>query len=181
MAPRQPVSHVGVAFHTVPGFPTQWSIVFSQSQQFEGEVWCATIIETTNGRTSVWTHLDWSPSRLDLMALFSGVVWITESTHSVNVLQNSVHLRGIISEIDSSNPYVWNDIGRDSEKFVSLVLWSIFQKRYVNLPEKVPSILILSIRRYLYDLQAAGRPDQESYPVLSIKTGKTTYARAMLL
>jgi hypothetical protein len=181
MAPQRSACHVGVAFHTVPGFPTQWSVVLSQSQRFEGKVWCTTISETTNGRGTFWKHLDWSPSRLDPMALFSGVIWVAKSTYAVSTLQNWVSSECIIPGKNDSESPTWDDIGRDSEEFAGLVLLRIFEGGYILLPDAHPPTLTSLIRDRLPDLQAAERPDRGSYPILSIDTGKITYARAKLL
>ncbi|KAI0247323.1 hypothetical protein BJV78DRAFT_944318 [Lactifluus subvellereus] len=181
MPPQPPSCSVGVAFHTVPDFPIQWALVLSKSERFEGKVWCSTLNETTNGRGAFWTHLDWSPSRLNPAAVFSGVIGIARSSQSVNTVQSSVPLQSIVSEVDCSQGLSWEDIGRDSEKYVGLALVHLCEGGLISLPGTDPATLPNLIRGRLQTLLGAHYPGRGSYPVVALKTGRITYARARLL
>lgn len=182
MAPSPTSCSVGVAFHQVPEYPTQWCLVLSQSQRFEGKVWCGSINETTKGRGTEWRHLDWSPSRLLPMGFFLGVIAIAQSSQSVTVVQDSVPMQSILSEvIGSSQSPTWEDIGCDSEKFVGLALKHLCERGLINLPGTDRATLPNLIRGRIPTLQDAQRPQRGSYPVVALKTGKITFARAKVL
>jgi hypothetical protein len=177
-SPRKPTNdcNVGVAFYTVPQFPLQWVLVLSESEKFEGDVWCTTINETTNGPGASWTHLDWSPSGLlHPIGFFSGVISIAQSSKSISTLQDLLPLERIVSEVLPQSS-TWEHIGRDSSKYVSLVLQHLCDGRFISVPGTNTAILPDLIRGRFQNLQAAQRPGSGSYPVVPLKTGEITYA-----
>lgn len=91
-------------------------------------------------------------------------------------------MQSILSEVAGhSQSLTWEDIGRDSEKFVGLALKHLCEEGLISLPGTDQATLPNLIRGRLPTLQSAQRPAKGSYPVVAFKTGKITFSRGKLL
>lgn len=175
MAPKKNLCQVGVAFYTVPDYPTQWTFVVSNNRRFEGQVWCTTLMENTDGRGAISMDLDWSPACLDQRMIFSGVVAVVESPHPFDTLKDSIPMGDLVSRVNPSFPFVtWADIGRDSETYVGLILTHLCRARLISVPGMDLNNPTNLIRPLLGVVQKTKVPQMGNYPIVSL-TGEVIF------
>ncbi|KAH9974931.1 hypothetical protein BGW80DRAFT_123528 [Lactifluus volemus] len=181
MAPVHAFCSVGVAFHTTPGYPTQWTFVISRSEWFQGKVWVSTLIENTGGRGATSMFLDWSPACLNQSMLFTGIVKVAESPIPFNTLKDAIPMGELVSKVNPSfSSVAWEDIGTDSEKYVGLILSHLCENRYISVPGTDHKELTHLIRGRLENLHKADIPRTGKYPVLDLTTGNAVYGDTRL-
>jgi hypothetical protein len=183
MAPVQGACNVGVAFHTVPAsdYPLQWTFVLSKSDWFQGKVWCTTLMENTEGRGATSMFLDWSPACLDQRMIYTGVVAVAKCELPFQTLKDLIPVGKLVSIVNPSFPSLtWEDIGRDSERYVELILTHLCKNRYINVPSTDPANLTNLIRARLGILQNTIVPRTGLYPVVSLRSGNVTYGDTRL-
>ena len=100
---RTSLSHVGLAIFNPTGFPTQWVLVLSPNEYFQGRVLCSTVGLNVNGWQEIWTECPSSPASFNRAATFAGVIHIEVLTQPIEVVQAEIKSKGIIST-KSANP-----------------------------------------------------------------------------
>lgn len=93
-------SHVGLAIFNPRSFPTQWVLVLSTNELFQGRVICSTVGTTVNGWREIWMECECSPASFNRSAPFGGVVHLAVLTQPMEVVQS--HIKS--NEIGSKNP-----------------------------------------------------------------------------
>ncbi len=97
------ISHVGLAIFNPVGFPTQWVLVLSPNELFQGRVLCSTVGTTVNGWQEIWMECEHSPASFNRAATFAGVIHIAVLTQPVEVVHSEIKSKGIVST-KSANP-----------------------------------------------------------------------------
>src|SRR5258708_36381074 len=90
-------SHVGLALFNPTGFPTQWVLVLSTNELFEGRVMCGTVGVSVNGWRGFWMECDCSPASFNRAATFVGVIHIAALTAPMDVVYSEIRSSGVIS------------------------------------------------------------------------------------
>jgi hypothetical protein len=152
--------HIGVAFYSFPNFPIQWTLVLSESPDFNGYVWCGTVTETVNGFGESWTLSTSSLTTLNPMAVFLGIVHVSKSSLPLTTTKGMVTLENVNAS-QSSYP-----IG--SEDYVVLALSHLCQSGAINLPDQKPQRISHSIRTVLVGLQQTPPRPGRGYLVMNL-------------
>ncbi len=97
------ISHVGLAIFNPAGYPTQWVLVLSPNELFQGRVLCSTIGMNVNGWQEIWMECDSSPAGFNRAAAFAGVIHIEVLTVPMDVVHSEIKTKGVIST-KSANP-----------------------------------------------------------------------------
>ncbi|KAH9170025.1 hypothetical protein EDB89DRAFT_1908188 [Lactarius sanguifluus] len=171
--------HIGVAFYAHPSFPTQWALVLSESPVFDGPVWCSTAVETVNGWGASWTPCDWSPAGFNPMALFSGVVYVTQAAMPTNHMQALISRSNVASELDRFRVQgTWRH-SSSAPTNTSSSSFSVSARDAISgSPKLNPSDLSNFIRGRVPDLQRAQRTQGgNAYPVVSLENGNVSFGR----
>ncbi|KAH9976177.1 hypothetical protein BGW80DRAFT_904826 [Lactifluus volemus] len=165
--------HIGVAFYTHRDFPAQWALVLSDNPLFEGHVWCSNAVETMNGWCVSWTPRAWSPaagSAFDPpVALFSGVVHISQISAPVNHVRAWIAGRNFASEFDRFQVHAADDIPYGTDKYVVLALWRLREERLIHFRELDLKSLASRIGSRLLILQQYP-PARTVYPVIPFES-----------
>ncbi|KAI0287763.1 hypothetical protein BC826DRAFT_1108192 [Russula brevipes] len=170
--------HIGVAFYHVPGFATQWVLVLSHDQLFQGKVWCSTAIKSVNGWRESRKICRPSLAAFDPIARLSGVVHVARSQMSMRFLVASVSEYEIVSEAEAeagqslaSNPDI-------PERYVVQILLLLYRKRSLKLPVRDPIVLANLIRGGLPVLQSAQHPPMSNtFPVVHLAKCEAFHGR----
>jgi hypothetical protein len=98
-------SHVGLAIFNPPGFPTQWVLVLSATNTFQGRVLCSTVGMSVNGWQEIWMECESSPASFNRAATFAGVLYVEGLIHPVEAVHAAILSEGIISAMDTNPAY----------------------------------------------------------------------------
>jgi hypothetical protein len=163
------LSHVGLAIFNPTGFPTQWVLVLSPNELFQGRVMCSTVGMNVNGFQEIWMECAGSPASFNRAATFAGVIHIAVLTQPIEVVQAEIKSKGIIST-KSANPAY-------TDQYVLQALKCIGDRRFG------PSSL-LSREKELYEAIQARIPilnqspqTTSSFPVTSIPLGGVRFGK----
>jgi hypothetical protein len=133
----QTTCHIGISIYTNPPFPTQWALVLSGSPVFEGDGWCSTAAITVNGWGQVWAPIHWSPSELNPMAIFTGVVHVGKADLRMDDVKKIISCKRLPSELErffhqsSSNaPY-----GTETYAILALIRLSEGGQTSIEIPQ----------------------------------------------
>jgi hypothetical protein len=91
-----PISHVGLAIFNLSRFPTQWVLVLSANEFFQGRVLCGTVSTTVNGWQETWTECEQSPASFNRSATFAGVIYIAQLTESMELVYSGIRCKGMV-------------------------------------------------------------------------------------
>jgi hypothetical protein len=91
------VSHVGLAIFNPAGFPTQWVLVLSRNELFQGRVLCSTVGTTVNGWQQICMECEHSPASFNRAATFAGVIHIAALPEKMDVIHSDIKSKGIVS------------------------------------------------------------------------------------
>jgi hypothetical protein len=91
------ISHVGLAIFNPAGFPTQWVLVLSANELFQGRVICSTVGTTVNGWQEIWMECDHSPASFNRAATFAGVIHIAVLTQPMEFVHAEIKSKGVVS------------------------------------------------------------------------------------
>lgn len=119
-----PISHVGIALFNPPGFPTQWVLAFSNSELFQGRVWCTTLGLSVNGLQEHWVDCEWSPVSFNRTATFIGVVHVAVLARPMESVRSELSARGSLL-VGGDNPAY-------TDRFVLGALKRIGERRFGN-------------------------------------------------
>ena len=132
MSSPLPITYIGVALNTAQGFPMQWSIVLSDTEQFNGTMLCGTLIDSVNGWVESW---HWCRQSLTTLAPYLSVLGI------IKVGQVFLSTRDTHQIISNQ---VWNAQGGKggavyppTDEFVRLNVEFLWNKRAISLPPSV--------------------------------------------
>jgi hypothetical protein len=78
----QSTTYIGIALYAAERFPVQRSIILSTSQRFDAAVWCATVIETVNGRVASWKLCDKTPATFEPYLTLMGIITVMKVKRS---------------------------------------------------------------------------------------------------
>ena len=92
-----PISHVGLAIFNLSRFPTQWVLVLSGNEFFQGRVLCGTVSKTVDGWQEIWTECEHSPASFNCSATFAGVIYIARLTASMELVYSEIRRKGTVS------------------------------------------------------------------------------------
>jgi hypothetical protein len=117
-------THVGLAIFNPAGFPTQWVLVLSANELFQGRVLCSTAGMTVNGRQEISLECEYSPASFNLAATFAGVIHIARLTQSMEVVYSDIKSKGTVST-KNLNPaytdrYVLQALRRIGDRYFGL-------------------------------------------------------------
>jgi hypothetical protein len=132
-------SHIGIAFFTADGFPVQWVIVLSSSEDsskpFNGPVWCGTLIESVNGRVESWRHCEQGLTTFSPDLLIFGVVTVGKVGLPARDIRGSIFNRAWTAQ-DSRNS---NDGSKypPTDAYVRRVLFYLCDIKTISLPARV--------------------------------------------
>jgi hypothetical protein len=113
--------HVGLAIFNPASFPTQWVLVLSENELFQGRVLCSTVGMTVNGWQEIWMSCDHSPASFNRAAVFAGVIHID----ALSVPMDYIH-----SEIKSKGMALTNANPAYTDRYVLQVLRCIGDRRF---------------------------------------------------
>jgi hypothetical protein len=124
--PRHSSTYIGIAFYTSKEYPMQWVIVLSSRQQFDGTVWCGTLIDSVNGRVESWRSCEHSPATFAPHLSFLGIVMVGKVDRPASDIQGSIFNK-VWKEQDSRR-------GKDqyppTDEYVCWALASLQRKNY---------------------------------------------------
>ena len=106
------ISHVGLAIFNPKSFPTQWVLVLSPNETFQGRVICSTVCPTVNGWQEVWVECDPSPASFNRSAAFAGVIHIAVLDRSMDFVYSEIKSKGIVNDPVYTDRYVMKALGR---------------------------------------------------------------------
>jgi hypothetical protein len=157
---RPAISHVGLAIFNPTGFPTQWVLVLSPNELFQGRVLCSTVGINVNGWQEIWMECDRSPSSFNRAATFAGVIHIAVLDQPMEFVHSQIKSSGVVSMKDANPAY--------TDKYVLQALKRIGDRRLG--PDS-----LLSREKELYEEIQARIPilnrsprTPASFPVVSI-------------
>lgn len=110
------ISHVGLAIFNPTGFPTQWVLVLSSNELFQGRVVCSTVGVNVNGWQEIWTECDYSPASFNRAATFAGVVHIAELTKPMETVHAEIKSKGIVLNPAYTDRYVLQALRRIGDR-----------------------------------------------------------------
>ncbi|KAF8497923.1 hypothetical protein F5888DRAFT_264101 [Russula emetica] len=93
-------SHLGLAIFNPTDFPTQWVLVLSANELFQGRVLCSTIGMTVNGWKEIWTECEYSPASFNPAATFAGVIHIDMLTVPMEHVRSEIQFKGNVSHVN---------------------------------------------------------------------------------
>lgn len=99
------ISHVGLAIFNPTSFPTQWVLVLSANELFQGRVICSTVGMSVNGWQEIWAECNHSPASFNRAAIFSGVIHIAVLTQPMEFVHAEIKSRGLVSTKDGNPVY----------------------------------------------------------------------------
>jgi hypothetical protein len=129
------LSHVGLAIFNPPGYPTQWVLVLSADELFQGRVLCGTIGMTVNGWQEIWTTCDDSPASFNRAARFAGVIHVARLTVPVERVHSEIRSKGLISKKSDptyTDQYVLQALGSISNRNFCFGPSSICNEKELN-------------------------------------------------
>jgi hypothetical protein len=107
------ISHVGLAIFNHSRYPTQWVLVLSANEFFQGRVLCSTVSTTVNGWQEIWTECEYSPASFNRSATFVGVIHIAQLTESMEHVYYEIRYKGMVSANPAqTDRYVLQALGR---------------------------------------------------------------------
>jgi hypothetical protein len=95
-----PTCHIGLAIFNLARFPTQWVLVLSANEFFQGRVLCGSVGTTANGWQEIWMECEYSPASFNGAATFAGVIHIAQLNQSIELVHSGISCRGT----GSTNP-----------------------------------------------------------------------------
>jgi len=99
------ISHVGLAIFNPASFPTQWVLVLSAHELFQGKVMCSTVWMSVNGWQEIWMECDNSPASFNRAATFAGVIHIAVLTQPMEFVHSEIKNNGIVSAKQANPAY----------------------------------------------------------------------------
>jgi len=117
-----PSSHVGLAVFNPAGHPTQWVLVLSADELFQGRVLCSTVCTSVNGWQEVWMECKHSAVSFNRAATFVGVIHIAVLTRSMDNVYSEIKSKGIVSTRNANPAY--------TDQYVMQALRRIGDKRF---------------------------------------------------
>jgi hypothetical protein len=113
-----PICHVGLAIFNLAGFPTQWVLVLSANEFFQGHVLCSTVGTTVNGCQEIWMECECSPASFNRTATFAGVIYVAQLAHSMELVHSEIRCKGMVSTNPAyTDRYVLQALRRIGEKY----------------------------------------------------------------
>lgn len=163
------MSHVGLAIFNPIGFPTQWVLVLSANELFEGRVLCSTVGMTVNGWQEISMECTSSPATFNRAAMFAGVIHIEVLTQPMEVVEYEIKSKSIVSAKNANPAY--------TDQYVLKALRCIGDKRFG------PSSFLSREKEVNEAIQARipilnqSARTTSSFPIVSIPLGGVRFGR----
>ena len=116
------ISHVGLAIFNPGGYPTQWVLVLSQNELFQGRVLCSSVSVSVDGWQEIWMECDCSPAAFNVASQFAGVIHIAVLTQSMEFVHSEIKSQGVVSTKNANPAY--------TDQYVLQVLRRIGDRRF---------------------------------------------------
>jgi hypothetical protein len=165
------ISHVGLAIFNPTGFPTQWVLVLSANELFQGRVLCSTVGTTVNGWQEIWMECDYSPASFNRAATFAGVIHIEVLTVPMEVVHSEIKSKGVVSTKNANPAY--------TDQYVLQALKRIGDRRFGQGS-------LLAREKELYEAIRARIPllnqsprNSSSFPIVSLSLAGVRFGRSL--
>ena len=88
------ICHIGLAIFNPARFPTQWVLVLSANEFFQGRALCGSVDTTVNGWQEIWMECEYSPALFNDTATFAGVIHIARLDQSIELVHSGISCKG---------------------------------------------------------------------------------------
>ena len=174
--PRHSSTYIGIAFYTSKEFPMQWVIVLSSRQQFDGTVWCGTLIDSVNGRVESWRACEHSPATFAPYLSFLGIVMVGKVDRPASDIQGSIFNK-VWKEQDSRR-------GKDqyppTDEYVCWALLHLCNEKTITLPPLVKNNFSGHFAERLSKLRERSRSKVTQYLIIPIVEGDVVVGRTQV-
>jgi hypothetical protein len=109
-------SHVGLAIFNPNSFPTQWVLVLSANESFQGRVICSTVCMSVNGWQEVWMECESSPASFNRSATFAGVIHIAMLNRPMEHVYSEIKSNGVANNPVYTDKYVMQALRRINDR-----------------------------------------------------------------
>ncbi|KAH9979626.1 hypothetical protein BJV74DRAFT_888088 [Russula compacta] len=179
--------YIGIAFYTFDSFTTHWVIVLSESDVFEGDVLCGTIILGVNGCGESWVSCTRSPAMYSgyICMSFLGVVLVAKVSADMEEIKESItesysSRRQRVSHSSHYDNDTCDEQPYPSQEYVRRALFHICEQESIRLPADARRHFVEYIEERRGRFWEKPRPggDFTKYPVIPVEGGEVVFGHA---